>query len=55
MFAKEVVCVVGENASQLEIESAEATAANSENLTGNKLEISNTSFLFLVFHSTKII
>ena len=31
--------MIGENASQMEIESAEAIAANLENLTGNKPEI----------------
>lgn len=34
--------MVGENISQIEKESAEAIAANLENLTGNKPEISNT-------------
>ena len=39
LFAKEAVVVIGENASEVEIESAEAIAANLENLSGNKLEI----------------
>ena len=42
LFAKETVIVIGENASQMKIESAEAIAANLENLTGNKPEIINT-------------
>jgi hypothetical protein len=42
LFGKEVVIVIGENASQMEIECAEAIAANFENLTGNKPEIVNT-------------
>jgi len=39
LFAKGAVIVIGENASQIEKESAEAIAANLENLTGNKPEI----------------
>ncbi|RJS73716.1 hypothetical protein CW714_02680 [Methanophagales archaeon] len=39
LFEKEAVIVIGENASQIEKESAEAIAANLENLTGNKPEI----------------
>ena len=39
LFAKEAVIVIGENASQIEKESAEAIAANLENLTGNKPKI----------------
>jgi len=39
LFAKGAVIVIGENASQIEIESAEAIAANLENLTGNKPEV----------------
>jgi len=39
LFAKEAVIVIGENASQIEKQSAEAIAANLENLTGNKPEI----------------
>ncbi|OPX28200.1 MAG: hypothetical protein B1H06_03690, partial [Candidatus Cloacimonas sp. 4484_143] len=39
LFAKGVVIVIGENASQIEKQSAEAIAANLENLTGNKPEI----------------
>jgi hypothetical protein len=39
VFAKEAVIVIGENASLIEIESAEAITANLENLTGNKPEI----------------
>ena len=42
LFEKDVVIVIGENATQMEYESAEAIAANLENLTGNKPEISNT-------------
>ena len=42
LFWKEAVIVIGENASQIEKESAEAIAASLENLTGNKLEIINT-------------
>ena len=42
LFAKETVIMIGESASQIEIESAEAIAANLENLTGNKPEIINT-------------
>ena len=42
LFAEEAVIVIGENASQIEKESAEAIAANLENLTGNKPEIINT-------------
>ena len=42
LFVKEVVIVIGENATQIEKESAEAIAANLENLTGNKPEIINT-------------
>ena len=42
LFAKETVIVIGENASQIEKESAEAIALNLENLTGNKPEIINT-------------
>ena len=42
LFEKEVVIVIGENASQIEKESAEAIAANLVNLTGNKPEIINT-------------
>ena len=34
--------MIGENASQMKIESAEAIAANLENLTGNKPDIINT-------------
>jgi len=36
---KGAVIVIGENASQIEKQSAEAIAANLENLTGNKSEI----------------
>ena len=39
LFAKETVIVIGENATQIEKESAEAIAANLENLTGNKPKI----------------
>lgn len=39
LFANETVIVIGDNASQIEKESAEAIAANLENLTGNKPEI----------------
>ena len=39
LFAKEAVIVIGENATQIEKEGAEAIAANLENLTGNKPEI----------------
>ena len=39
LFAKGAVIVIGENASQIDKESAEAIAANLENLTGNKPEI----------------
>jgi len=39
LFAKGAVIVIGENASQIEKQSAEAIAANLENLTGNKSEI----------------
>ena len=39
LFAKEAVIVIGENASLLEKESAEAIATNLENLTGNKSEV----------------
>jgi len=39
LFMKEAVIVIGENAAQIEKESAEAIAANLENLTGNKPEI----------------
>ena len=39
LFGKEAVIVIGDNASQIEKESAEAIAANLENLTGNKPEI----------------
>ena len=42
LFAKEAVIVIGENASQIEKESAEAIAANLEILTGNKPGIINT-------------
>ena len=42
LFAKETVIVIGDNASQIEIESAEAIAANMEIMTGNKPEIINT-------------
>ena len=42
LFVKDAVIVIGENASQIEKESAEAIAANLENLTGNKPEIINT-------------
>ena len=42
LFAKEAVIVLGDNASQIEKESAEAIAVNLENLTGNKPEIINT-------------
>ena len=41
LFAKEAIIVIGENASLIEIESAEVIAANLENLTGNKPEIIN--------------
>ncbi|MDY6866119.1 MAG: hypothetical protein SVY15_09155 [Halobacteriota archaeon] len=36
LFEKDVIIVIGENASQVERESAEAIAANLENSTGNK-------------------
>jgi len=39
LFEKDVLIVVGENATQIEYESAEAIAANLENLTGNKPKI----------------
>jgi hypothetical protein len=39
LFEKDVVIVIGENATQIEYESAEAIAANLENLTGNKPKI----------------
>ena len=39
VFAKEAVIVIGENASLIEIESAEAIAAKLENLTGSKPEV----------------
>jgi hypothetical protein len=39
LFEKDVVIVIGENATQMEYESAEAIAANLENLTGNKPKI----------------
>jgi len=39
LFAKEVVIVIGENASRVEKESAEVIAANFEILTGNKPKI----------------
>ncbi|MCK4528463.1 hypothetical protein KAW18_13910 [candidate division WOR-3 bacterium] len=39
LFEKEAVIVIGENASQIEKESAEAIAANLVNLTGNKPKI----------------
>jgi len=39
LFEKEAVIVIGDNASQVEKQSAEAIAANLENLTGNKPEI----------------
>jgi hypothetical protein len=42
LFAEEAVIMIGENASPMEIESAEAIAANLENLAGNKPEIINT-------------
>ena len=42
LFAKEAVIVIGDNASLIENESAEAIAANLEILTGNKPEICNT-------------
>ena len=42
LFAEEAVIVIGENASLIEKESAEAIAANLESLTGNKPEIINT-------------
>ena len=42
LFAKGAVIVIGENASQIEKESAEAIAANLENLTGNKPEITSS-------------
>ena len=42
LFAKETVIVIGENATQIEKESAEAIAANLEIMTGNKPEIINT-------------
>ena len=52
LFAKEVVIVIGENASQIEKESAEAIAANLEYLTGNKPEIMSSkkigSFIYVL-------
>jgi len=39
LFKEEVIIVIGSNASGIEKESAEAIAANLENLTGNKPEI----------------
>lgn len=39
VFAKDAVIVIGENASLIEIESAEAIVANLENMTDNKPEI----------------
>ncbi len=52
LFAKEAVIVIGENASQIEKESAEAIAVNLENLTGNKPEIISSqkieSFIYIL-------
>ena len=42
IFKENTVIIIGDNASQIEKESAEAIAANLENLTGNKPEIINT-------------
>ncbi|KAF5431868.1 S-layer like family, C-terminal region [Candidatus Methanophagaceae archaeon] len=39
LFGKEVVIVIGENATQMEYESAEAIAENLENITGNKPKV----------------
>jgi len=55
LFEKEAVIVIGENASQIEKESAEAIAANLENLTGNKPEIVNTKEIESFKHAYNLI